>query len=87
MEIQVAYAIGVANPVSVFVDSHGTGKCDDETLANIVKKEFDLRPYTIIRDLDLRKPVFGATAAYGHFGRSGFAWERTDKAESLKKYL
>ena len=87
VEIQVAYAIGVANPVSVFVDSHGTGKCDDETLANIVKKEFDLRPYAIIRDLDLRKPVFGATAAYGHFGRDGFAWERTDKAEKLKKYL
>ena len=87
LEIQVAYAIGVANPVSVFVDSHGTGKKDDETLAEIVKKEFDLRPYSIIQSLDLRKPVYAKTAAYGHFGRDGFAWEKTDKAESLKKYL
>jgi len=87
LEIQVAYAIGVANPVSVFVDSHGTGKLDDEALAEIVKKEFDLRPYAIIRDLDLRKPVFKKTAAYGHFGYKGFAWEQTDKAEMLKKYL
>ena len=87
LEIQVAYAIGVANPVSVFVDSHGTGKLDDEKLAEIVKKEFDLRPYAIIQGLDLRKPVFKATAAYGHFGRADFAWERTDKVETLKKYL
>ena len=87
LEIQVAYAIGVANPVSVFVDSHGTGKLDDETLAEVVKKEFDLRPYSIIKSLDLRKPVFKKTAAYGHFGRKGFAWENTDKAQSLKKYL
>ncbi len=87
VEIQVAYAIGVANPVSVFVDSHGTGKLSDDTLVEIVKKEFDLRPYAIIRSLDLRKPVFAKTSAYGHFGREGFAWEKTDKAESLKKYL
>ena len=87
VEIQVAYAIGVANPVSVFVDSHGTGKCTDEQLAEIVKKEFDLRPYAIIRSLDLRKPVYKKTAAYGHFGYKGFSWERTDKAESLQKYL
>ena len=87
LEIQVAYAIGVANPVSIFVDSHGTGKLDDETLANIVKKEFDLRPYSIIKTLDLRKPVFAKTSAYGHFGYKGFSWERTDKAESLQKYL
>ncbi len=87
VEIQVAYAIGVANPVSVFVDSHGTGKVSDETLVEIVKKEFDLRPYSIIQSLELRKPVFAATAAYGHFGREGFTWEKTDKAESLKKYL
>ena len=87
LEIQVAYAIGVAKPVSVFVDSHGTGKLDDETLAEVVKKEFDLRPYAIIRDLDLRKPVFKKTAAYGHFGYKGFSWEQTDRAEALKKYL
>ena len=87
IEIQVAYAIGVANPVSIFVDSHGTGKLDDEKLVEIIKKEFDFRPYAIIRELGLRSPVFAATAAYGHFGRSNFAWEKTDKAEALKKYL
>ncbi len=87
LEIQVAYAIGVANPVSVFVDSHGTGKLNDEELAEVVKKEFDLRPYAIIRALDLRKPVFKKTAAYGHFGYKGFTWEHTDKVDDLKKYL
>ena len=87
LEIQVAYAIGVAKPVSVFVDSHGTGKMDDEALAEVVKKEFDLRPYAIIRDLKLRNPVFKKTAAYGHFGYKGFSWEQTDRVEALKKYL
>ena len=87
LEIQVAYAIGVANPVSVFVDSHGTGKLDDETLAQIIKKEFDLRPYSIIKTLDLRKPVFKKTAAYGHFGYKGFSWEQTNRIDDLKKYL
>ena len=87
LEIQVAYAIGVAKPVSVFVDSHGTGKLDDEALASIVVKEFDLRPSALIRELGLRAPVFGATAAYGHFGRDGFSWEKTDRVASLKKYL
>ena len=87
LEIQVAYAIGIANPVSVFVDSHGTGKLSDEQLVEIVKKHFDLRPYAIIRALELRKPVFAKTAAYGHFGREGFAWEKTDKVDELKQYL
>ena len=87
LEIQVAYAIGVANPVSVFVDSHGTGKVSDEQLVEIVKKHFDLRPYAIIRALELRKPVFAKTAAYGHFGRDGFAWERMDKVDELKQYV
>ena len=87
LEIQVAYAIGVANPVSVFVDSHGTGKLDDETLAEIVKKEFDLRPYSIIKTLGLRNPIFKKTASYGHFGRCCFPWEKTDRADDLKKYL
>jgi S-adenosylmethionine synthetase len=87
LEIQVAYAIGVANPVSVFVDSHGTGKLDDETLAEIVKKEFDLRPYSIIKTLGLRNPIFKKTASYGHFGRCCFPWEKTDKVDDLKKYL
>ena len=87
LEIQVAYAIGVANPVSVFVDSHGTGKVDDEKLVEIVKKEFDLRPYAIIKTLDLRNPIFKKTAAYGHFGYKGFSWEQTDRVDDLKKYL
>ncbi len=87
LEIQVAYAIGVAKPVSVFVDSHGTGKLPDDKLTGIILKEFDMRPSSIIRSLDLRKPVFKKTAAYGHFGYKGFTWEQTDKAESLKKYL
>lgn len=87
MELQVAYAIGVARPVSVFVDTFGTGKVDDETLAEIVKKEFDLRPAAIIETLGLRKPIYAETSAYGHFGREAFPWERTDRAEALKKYL
>ena len=87
VEIQVAYAIGVANPVSVFVNSYGTGKVTDDKLSQIVQKEFDLRPYAIIKALDLRKPVYKKTAAYGHFGWQGYAWEKTDKAQALKKYL
>ena len=87
LEIQVAYAIGVANPVSVFVDSHGTGKVADDKLVEIVKKEFDLRPYAIIKTLDLRNPIFKKTAAYGHFGYIGFSWEHTDRVDDLKKYL
>ncbi|MBR2340784.1 MAG: methionine adenosyltransferase [Clostridia bacterium] len=87
LEIQVAYAIGVAKPVSIFIDAHGTGKVSEEKLVEIVKKEFDFRPYNIIRELGLRNPVYAATAAYGHFGRPNFAWEKTDKVEVLKKYL
>ena len=87
VEIQVAYAIGVAKPVSIFIDAHDTGKVSEEKLVEIVKKEFDFRPYNIIRELGLRSPVYAATAAYGHFGRPNFAWEKTDKVEALKKYL
>ncbi len=87
LEIQVAYAIGVAKPVSVFVNSYGTGKLDDEKLTEIVTKEFDLRPSNIIKTLDLRKPVFKKTAAYGHFGYKGFTWEQLDRVDDLKKYL
>ncbi len=87
LEIQVAYAIGVAKPVSVFVDSHGTGKLDDEKLTEIVEKEFDLRPSNIIKTLDLRKPIFKKTAAYGHFGYKGFSWEQLNRVDDLKKYL
>ncbi len=86
-ELQLAYAIGVANPVSIFVNTYGTGKLSDERLVEIVRENFDLRPYAIIEKLGLRKPIFKATAAYGHFGRSEFAWEQTDAAETLKRYL
>ena len=86
-QIQLAYAIGVAKPVSVLVNTFGTGKLDDEKLAEIVVKEFDLRPSAIIEKLALRKPVYSNTASYGHFGKKGFTWEMTDKAQELKKYL
>ncbi len=87
MELQVAYAIGVARPVSIFVDTFGTGKLSDEKIIEIVKREFDLRPAAIIEKLDLRKPVYKETSAYGHFGRDHYAWEQTDKVEELKRYL
>ena len=88
-QLQLAYAIGVANPVSVRVDSFGTGKVSDDELAKIVTENFDLRPAAIIRRLDLRRPIYKQTAAYGHFGRNDLdlPWERTDAAEELKKYL
>lgn len=88
-EIQLAYAIGVANPVSVMVDTFGTGKIADEKIAEAVTKEFDLRPSAIIKALDLRKPQYKQVAAYGHMGREdlGVAWEKTDRADDLKKYL
>lgn len=86
-EIELAYAIGVANPVSVFVNTYGTGKVSDEELAKIVREHFDLRPAAIIEKLGLRKPIFRQTAAYGHFGRDGFPWEKTDIAETLAAYL
>jgi S-adenosylmethionine synthetase len=86
-EIQVAYAIGVAHPLSVNVETFGTGKIADDTIADLVNEHFDLRPGAIIRDLNLRRPIYRKTAAYGHFGRDDieFPWERTDKAEALKK--
>ena len=85
-EIELAYAIGVARPLSIFIDTFKTGKVSEETLVKLVEKNFDLRPGAIIRDLDLRKPRFKSTAAYGHFGRTDvdLPWERTDKAELLK---
>lgn len=86
-EVQVAYAIGEAEPVSLFVDTFGTGKLSNDELAKIIRKEFPLTPKGIIKHLDLRKPVFLKTAAYGHFGRDSFSWEKTDKADKLKKYL
>jgi len=84
-EIEVAYAIGVPFPVSVMVESFGTSSVPDDRIAAAVTKVFDLSPSGIIRVLDLKKPVYRATAAYGHFGRNGFSWERTDKAEDLRK--
>lgn len=89
LEIQLAYAIGVARPVSIMVDSFGTGKLDDEKLAEIAAKTFDFRPAAIIRDFELRRPIYRQLAAYGHFGRTDIdvPWEHTDKAEELKKYL
>ena len=88
-EIQLAYAIGVAKPVSVMVDTFGTGKYTDEKIADAVNKVFDLRPSAIIDKLDLRKPVYKQTAAYGHFGRTDIdlSWEKTDKTEELIKAL
>ena len=88
-EIQLSYAIGVAQPTSVMVDTFGTGKLSDEKLVEIIREHFDLRPAGIIKMLDLRRPVYRQTAAYGHFGRNDLdlSWERVDKAEVLKKYL
>ena len=85
-EVEVAYAIGVAHPLSIMVDTHGTGTVDDSLIAAAVEKVFDLRPGAIIRDLDLRRPIFRKTAAYGHFGREDpdFTWERTDRVDELK---
>lgn len=87
VEVQVAYAIGVARPLSVNVETFGTAKIADEKIAKLIDEHFDLRPGAIIRDLGLRKPIYRKTAAYGHFGRDDieFPWERTDKADALKK--
>ena len=88
-EIQLSYAIGVAQPTSIMVDTFETGKISDEKLVEIVRENFDLRPAGIIKMLDLRRPIYKQTAAYGHFGRTDLdlPWEKTDKAETLKKYL
>jgi S-adenosylmethionine synthetase len=86
-ELQVAYAIGIAKPVSIFVDTKGTGKISDDKIVEAVKKTFDFRPKQIIEQLNLKRPIYQKTAAYGHFGRNDpdFTWEKTDKAEELKK--
>ena len=88
-ELQLAYAIGVARPVSVLVDSFGTGRLSDEQLAEIVKKHFDFRPAAIIRDLNLRRPIYRQVAAYGHFGRTDLdvPWEKLDRIAELKQEL
>lgn len=86
-EIQLAYAIGIANPISIMAETFGTGKIPEDKIIELIKRNFDLRPAAIIRDLDLRKPIYKKTAAYGHFGRDDrdFTWERTDKAALLKE--
>lgn len=88
-EIQLSYAIGVAHPTSIMVDTFGTGRIDDEKLVGIIRENFDLRPAGIIKMLDLRRPLYKQTAAYGHFGRTDIdlPWEKLDKVEVLKKYL
>lgn len=88
-EIQLSYAIGVAKPTSVMVDTFGTGKLSDDRLDEIIRETFDLRPNGIIKMLDLKRPIYQATTNYGHFGKeeAGLPWEKTDKAEELKKYL
>ena len=88
-EIQLSYAIGVARPTSIMVDTFGTGKLSNEKLVDIIRENFDLRPAGIIKMLDLRRPIYKQTAAYGHFGRNDLdlSWEKTDKAETLRKYL
>ncbi|MAC15418.1 MAG: methionine adenosyltransferase [Alcanivorax sp.] len=86
-EIQVSYAIGVAEPTSISVNTFGTGKISDNAIVDLVREHFDLRPRGIIEMLDLRKPIYRPTASYGHFGREGFSWEKTDKAADLAKAL
>ena len=88
-EIQISYAIGVAQPTSIMVDTFHTGKLSDERITEIVRENFDLRPMGIIKMLDLRRPIYGPSSSYGHFGREDvdFPWERTDKADVLRKYL
>lgn len=88
-EIQLSYAIGVAHPTSIMVDTFGTGKLSDTRLVEIIRENFDLRPAGIIKMLDLRRPIYKQTAAYGHFGRNdlNLPWENLDRVEDLKKYL
>ena len=88
-EIQLSYAIGVAHPTSIMVETFGTGKLSEEKLVEIIRENFDLRPAGIIRMLDLRRPIYKQTAAYGHFGRNDLdlPWEKLDKVDTLKKYL
>ena len=90
-EVQVAYAIGVARPISVLVETFGTEQVDNAKIVGAIEQIFDLRPAAILRDLDLRRPIYKRTAAYGHFGRpaddGGFTWERTDKVDELRSAL
>ena len=86
-EIQVSYAIGVAEPTSISVNTFGTGKLPDHEVITLIREHFDLRPRGIIEMLDLKRPIYRPTASYGHFGREGFSWERTDRTAALSKAL
>jgi S-adenosylmethionine synthetase len=85
--VQVAYAIGVAEPVSIMVDTFGTGQVADERLAECVRELFPFKPAALIKHLDLLRPIYRPTAAHGHFGRPGFSWERTDRVEAIRSFL
>ena len=85
--VQIGYVIGVADPISIMIDTYGTGRIPEERLVELVRKNFDLTPLGIIKTLDLRRPIFRKTACFGHFGRDEFPWEKLDKAESLKRGL
>ncbi|WP_175384055.1 methionine adenosyltransferase domain-containing protein, partial [Marinomonas spartinae] len=86
-EIQISYAIGVAEPTSISINTFGTGKVSDEMISQLVREHFELRPAGLIKMLDLKRPIYLPTAAYGHFGREGenFTWEKTDKADALRR--
>lgn len=86
-EIQISYAIGVAEPTSISIETFGTGEADEATLVALVREHFDLRPYGLIKMLDLERPIYRPTASYGHFGRADFPWEKTDKADALRASL
>jgi S-adenosylmethionine synthetase len=87
LEVQVAYAIGTASPVGLYVETFGTGHVSDELITEAIREVFDLRPAAIIRDLDLLRPIYAQTASYGHFGRelADFTWERTDRVDALRE--
>ena len=87
IQVQVSYAIGRSKPVSIDVNTYGTGKVSDAVLSQIIGEEFDLRPRAIIEKFQLQRPIYLATASYGHFGREEFAWEQLDKVNDLKKYI
>jgi len=85
LQLQVAYAIGTAHPVSLSLETFGTAQVDPGRLVDVVTEAFDFRPAAIIKNLDLRRPIYKETAAYGHFGRKGFSWEETDRADDLRR--
>jgi S-adenosylmethionine synthetase len=85
VQLQVAYAIGTAHPVSLSVDTFGTHQADPHRIEDVIRELFDFRPAAIIHNLDLRRPIYKETAAYGHFGRKGFSWEETDRADELRR--